>query len=151
VPLVALVGAEASKPSPIRATLEVAPVAHHGNARLVLENAEARPAAGRVIFVLPEGLATEPESQPVRVAPGDRVTLPLVLQNEGGLPPGRYPAFAIFEWADGPTHETALAEAAVEVVAAGELDRARPLLVGLGALGVTLGLFALAWRASRKR
>jgi hypothetical protein len=147
VPLVTVVGA----PGPIRATLEVPPVRHHASARLVLENPEARPVAGRVVFVLPEGLATEPESQPARIAPGDRVVLPLVLQNEGGLPPGRYPVFAIFEWTDGPTHEATLARANVEVVAAGPLDRARPLLVGLGALGVTVGLLALAWRASRKK
>jgi hypothetical protein len=151
VPLVVIVGGDPAAPDPIRSILEVGPVAHHASARLVLENGGARAAAGRVVFVLPDGLTTEPESQPVRVGAAGRAVLPLVLQNEGGLPPGWYPVYAVFEWADGPTARTSLARVTVDVVPSGRLERARPLLVGVGALVVTIGLLALAWRASRER
>ena len=121
------------------------------SAALLIENPDARPVAGRVVVVLPSGLVTDPETLPARVAANGRTTVPLVLENRAALPPGRYPAFALFEYTLSGEHHAAVARADVAVVAEAGGRRARPLLVGVSALAVTLALLAIAWRRAPAR
>src|SRR5207247_1802050 len=132
-------------PSPVRLRLAADPVARVGSATLLIENPDARPIAGRVVVVLAGGLATDPESLPARVAASGRTTVPLVLENRAALPPGSYPAYALFEYTASGEHHAAVARADVEVVADAGGRRARPLLVGASALAATLALLAVAW------
>jgi hypothetical protein len=149
VPLVVRVPTSGPAPTAIRASLDVGPLAAGGDARLALDNAGPHPIAGRVVFVLPGGFWTEPESLPAQIAPGGRTIVPLAIQGGGAAPPGRYPTYAVFEYAEDAEHRTVLATA--ELTAPGARRRARPLLVGLGALGVTLALLAVAWRRAARR
>ena len=151
VPVVAQVPAPDGSPSPVRLRLAADPVARVGSATLLIENPDARPIAGRVVVVLAGGLATDPESLPARVAASARTTVPLVLENRAALPPGSYPAYALFEYTASGEHHAAVARADVEVVADAGGRRARPLLVGASALAATLALLAVAWRRARSR
>ena len=151
VPVVVQVPAPDGSPGPVRLGLAADPVARVGNARLLIENPDAHPIAGRVIVVLAGGLATDPESLPARVAANGRATVPLVFENRAALPPGSYPAYALFEYTASGEHHAAVARADVEVVADAGGRRARPLLVGASALAATLALLAVAWRRARSR
>jgi len=62
-----------------------------------------------VVVVLPSGLVTDPETLPARVAANGRTTVPLVLENRAALPPGRYPAYALFEYTVSGEHHAAVA------------------------------------------
>src|SRR5207245_10960866 len=112
--------------------VEGRPGAPVGSAALLIENPEARPVAGRVVVVLASGLVTDPETLPARVAANGQTTVPLVLENRAALPPGRYPAYAIFEYTVSGEHHAAVARADVALVAATGGRRARPLLGGGG-------------------
>ncbi len=151
VPLVAQVPAPDGSPVLARLALEVRPVGRAGSATLLVENPDSRPIAGRVVLVLGDGLATDPESLPVEVAAHGRTTVPLVLENRGALTPGSYPAYALFEYGDAGAHHAAVAHAEVSVVAQAGGARARPLLVGVGALAATIALLAVAWRRAAAR
>jgi hypothetical protein len=145
VPLVVLVTASATPSTTVRASLEVGTLAGVAQGRLVLDSTAAAPIAGRVVFVLPGGMSTEPESLPAQIRPGGRTIVPVAIQSRAALPPGRYPVYGVFEYAADGEHRTVLARAEVPADA-GRGRRARPLLVGLGALGVTFALLAVAWR-----
>ena len=152
MPLVALVSTRDAPPSAVRARLDpTSPVTRIGGARLVLENPGSRAVAGRVVFVLPRGLDTEPESMPAQLPAGGRTEIPVVLENTGALPPAAYPAYAVFEYPDDGGHATVLAQATIDIAREAAGSRARPLLVGLGALGITFVLLAVAWRAAARR
>ena len=151
VPVVAAVTAPDGSPSPVRVRLEANPVSPVGSAALLIENPDARPVAGRVVVVLPSGLVTDPETLPARVAANGRTTVPLVLENRAALPPGRYPAYALFEYTVSGEHHAAVARADVTVVADAGGRRARPLLVGVSVLAATLALLAVAWRRAAVR
>jgi hypothetical protein len=150
VPLVVLVPTSAPASSAVRASLDLGPFAGVAHGKLVLDNTGGRPVAGRVVFVLPGGTWTEPESLPVQIPAGGRTIVPLAIQARGAVVPGRYPAYAVFEYVDDAEHRTVLATADV-VAEAGRSRRARPLLVGLGALGVTFALLGVAWRRAARR
>src|SRR5206468_2353390 len=126
VPVVAQVPAPDGSPSPVRLRLAADRVARVGSATLLIENPDARPIAGRVVVVLAGGLATDPESLPARVAASARTTVPLVLENRAALPPGSYPAYALFEYTASGEHHAAVARADVEVVADAGGRRAIP-------------------------
>src|SRR5438132_1268913 len=149
--VVAAVTAPHGSPSPVRVRLEANPVSPVGSAALLIENPDARPVAGRVVVVLAGGLVTDPETLPARVAANGQTTVPLVLENRAALPPGRYPAYALFEYTVSGEHHAAVARADVAVVADAGGRRARPLLVGVSALAVTLALLAVAWRRAAAR
>src|SRR5262249_28131189 len=134
VPLVLQVAAPGAAQSAIRARLETKPVAGTGHGELVLENPGAAPVAGRVVFVLPGGVTTEPESMPAQIGAGSRTSVPLVVQATGDVPAARYPAFAIFEYSDGGTQYTVVESTTMEVVAGKTAGRGLRLLVGLAAL-----------------
>ena len=68
-----------------------------------------------------------------------------------GAPPGRYPAYALFEYTLSGEHHAAVARADVALVADTGGRRARPLLVGVSALAATLALLAVAWRRAAAR
>jgi hypothetical protein len=128
--------------------LDASPVARLGHVSVALSNPGRDPVTGRVALVLPGGLVTEPESLPARIEPETHATVPIVLQNDGSLPPGRYPIFAALEYDEGGVHRTAIGRATVEVVVptGGHVP---PLLVGTLSLLAALLALALAWRASR--
>jgi len=146
VPVVAQVPAPDGSPSLVRLRLDAHKVARVGSATLLIENQDARPIGGRVVVVLADGLATDPESMPAQVAASGRTAVPLVLENRAALPPGSYPAYALFEYTASGEHHAAVTRADIEVVADVAGARARPLLVGVGALAVALVLLAVAWR-----
>lgn len=148
VPVVAPVPAGES---PVRLRLDASPVARAGSATLLIENPDAEPIAGRVVVVLAGGLVTDPETLPARVAAEGRTTVPLVLENRGGLPPGSYPAYALFEYTAAGVHHAAVARTDVAVVADAGARRVRPLVVGASALGVALAVLAIAWRRAAAR
>jgi hypothetical protein len=150
LPLVAQVPAADGSPALARMTLDVKPVDRAGGATLHIENPDARPLAGRVVFVLDDGLATDPESLAVEVAANGQSAVPLAIENRGALAPGSYPAYALFEYGDAAAHHAAVARTEVRVIGAGSA-RARPLLVGAGALAMTLALLAVAWRRAALR
>jgi len=150
-PVVALVSTPGAPASPVRARLTADPLSRVGGARLLLENPGPRPVAGRVVFVLPSVLHTEPESQPAEVGADGRSTVPLMLEN-GGAPAGTtLPLHAVFEYTAEGTHHTVLAETTVTVVTGAAAGRTLPLAIGLGALAITLGLLAAAWRTAARR
>jgi len=101
-------------------------------------------------FVLPGGMSTEPESLPAQVAPGGRTIVPVGIQGHGTVPPGAHRIYAVFEYAEGGEHVTIVAPAELAAIA-GRGPRERPLLVGLGALGITFALLAVAWRRAARR
>ena len=149
--LVVLVATPRALESPLAATWTVEPITRLGHAHLQLENPGAIPVAGRVVFVLPEHLTTEPESEPAAVPAGGRTTVPLVIENRGA-PPGRsYSISAVFTYTESGTHHAVLAETTAPVVGGSGADRIPPLAIGAGALAVALGLLAVAWRAARRR
>lgn len=152
LPLVALVSTPDVPASPVQARLDpTSPVRRMGGARLVLENPGSRPVAGRVAFVLPRGLGTDPESMPARLPAGGRTEILVVLENAGAVPPGGYPAYAVFEYPEDGRHAAVLARASIEVAPEATSSRTRPLVVGLAALAVTFLLLAVAWRAAARR
>jgi len=149
--LVVLVATPGALESPLAATWIVEPITRLGHAHLQLENPGAVPVAGRVVFVLPDHLTTEPESEPAAVPAGGRTTVPLVIENRGA-PPGRsYSISAVFTYTESGTHHAVLAETTAPVVGGSGADRIPPLAIGAGALAVALGLLAVAWRAARRR
>jgi hypothetical protein len=149
--LVVLVTTPGAVESRLAATWVVEPITRLGHARLQLENPGAVPVAGRVVFVLPEHLTTEPESEPAAVPAGGRTTVPLVIENQGA-PPGRsYSISAVFTYTENGTHHAVLAETTAPVVVGSGEDRIPPLAIGAGALAVALGLLAVAWRAAGRR
>ncbi len=149
--MVAAVSTPEASPGPLQLTLEAHPVTVSGGATLRVENPTEHPIAGRVVVVLPDGLATDPESMAVQVAARGQTTVPLVLENRGALLPGSYPAYALFEYADADGHRLAIARTDLGVVQDAGTTRARPLFVGLGALVTMLALFGFAWRRAAAR
>src|SRR5439155_9477852 len=62
--LVVLVATPGAVDSPLAATVTQEPITRFDHAHLQLENPGAIPAAGGVVFVLPDHLTTDPESAP---------------------------------------------------------------------------------------
>jgi hypothetical protein len=150
VPLVAPVATPGATSAAVRATLETGPIAGIGHATLKLDDRDGQPVAGRAVFTLPGGLTTEPESVPAQVEPGPGTAVPLLIRNDG-LPPGRYPFYAAFEYTLGGEHFAVIARAAVEVANATGQRGTRPLLVGLGALGAAIAVLVFAGRLAARR
>jgi hypothetical protein len=149
-PLVTLVRTLDAPRSPIRASLELQPVSGRGAGQLRLENPDAQPVAGRVAFILPGGLYTEPESLPAQVAAGNQATVPFVLENRGARP-ATYPIFAVFEYLTAGARYCVVARQSVAVTAGGHGGRVLPLVVGAAALATTLALLAFASRRAAAR
>ena len=135
----------------LAATWTTEPIGRFGHAHLQLENPGVLPVAGRVVFVLPAHLSTEPESEPTAVPAGGRATVPLVIENHGATPGRSYPISAVFTYTENGIHHAVLAETTAAVVGGSEGERIPPLAVGGGALALALGLLAFAWRAARRR
>lgn len=151
VPLVVLIASAGAAAAPsVQAALDVGPLAGVAHGKLLLDNRGPRPVAGRVVFVLPGGMSTEPESLPAQVAAGSRTIVPLAIETRGPVPPGRHAVYAVFEYAEDGEHVTVVATTDVASTA-GRGPRARPLLVGFGALALTLTLLAVAWRRAARR
>lgn len=147
---VRVVATAGAPPPSVRATLLIDTIAHHGTARLLLDNPQDEVAAGRVVLVLPEELTTTPESQAAEVPASGRTVVPFIVEDAGAAPGTTYPVYALFEYAEDATHQAVVASATAPVVAGAA--RRQPLGVGLGALGlaiVTL-LFALRRSATRR-
>ena len=149
--VVVLVATPGAVESPLAATWTLEPIGRLGHARLQLENPGATPVAGRVVFVLPAHLTTEPESEPAAVPAGGRTTVPLVIENHGAEPGRSYGISAVFTYTESGTHHAVLAETTAPVVGGSGQERIPALAIGLSALAVSLGLLALAWRAAGRR
>jgi len=149
IPIVALFSTPGEPPSPVRATVDVAPLGRSGSVKLRLANPGPRAVAGRALLVLPAGLSTEPETIPAQLASGGETLVPFAVENHG-LAPGPYPAYAVFEYAEDGAHRATVARADVEVVTRASAEWARRLTVGLAALALALGGLAIAWRAARR-
>jgi hypothetical protein len=148
VPLVILV--PTPTPGPVRATLEFGPLARVAEGRLTLDSSGDRPLAGRVVFVLPGAMSTEPESLPAQISPGGRTVVPLAIQSRGDVPPGPHRIYGVYEYAEAGEQHTVVATTELAAIADGG-RRARPLLVGAAALAVTFALLAVAWRSAARR
>lgn len=146
--LVDLVRTPGAPPPEVRATLATEPVSRLGHAVLTLENAAPQQVAGRVVVALPADLHTDPESRAAEVAASGRVSLPIVVENVGARPGDVRPIFTLFEYDRGGTHQAVLGEATLAVV--GSRDALRPLLVGIVALALALGMLAVALRSGRR-
>ena len=148
VPLVVLV--PTPTPGPVRATLELGPLAGVAEGRLTLDSSAEYPIAGRVVFVLPGGMSTEPESLPAQISPGGRTVVPLAILSGGAVPPGPHRVYGVYEYAEAGMQHAVVATTEIAPVT-DEGRRARPLLVGAAALAVTFALLGVAWRRAARR
>jgi hypothetical protein len=143
-PLVLVLATPGAAGSPVRTTLTTTPITTFGRGELVLENTDDRPLAGRVSYLLPSGLRTDPESTPARVAAGERAVLPLLIENLGGRTTSGESLFAVFEYSADGSYHTVVATAALTVASRGGFSVA--LMVGLAALAAAVCVLAVAWR-----
>jgi len=143
-PLVLVLATPGAAGSPVRTTLTTTPITTFGRGELVLENGDDRPLAGRVSYLLPAGLRTDPESTPARVAAGERAVLPLLIENLGALPTSGESLFAVFEYSADGSHHTVVAAAPLDV--APPRGVSVPLMVGLGALAAAVCVLVVASR-----
>lgn len=150
VPLVVLVTTPAAQVSRVRTSLTTEPGAGYTNTRLLIDNADSRPVAGRVIVVLPDELRTEPESQAVQIAAGGQRIVPFAVESRSARAGAAYSVYALFEYEDDVTHHTVLAHTET-TVPIGTSKRAVPLAIGGLALAGTLALLAVAWRRAAAR
>jgi hypothetical protein len=147
---VALVATPGAAPDGVRATFTVDPVTRFGAGRVVLETTGSEPVAGRVFFVLPGGLSTDPESQPATVARGAPTFVDLVVENHGAPPAPAYPAYAVLQYDAGGAGRSIVARAEVAVLADGARHGAAPLAVGGFALAVAVAVLVVALRRSAR-
>lgn len=147
--IIALVATPGTAPAAVRATFDAAAVTRTGRAEVRLANPGATPVDGRVVFVLPDGLATDPQTRPARIDPGGDASVTLGIENRGALPPGRYAGYALFEYSEGDSQQTAMAKALITVAA--PPGSALPLVVGALALLGAIALLGVAVGSSRRR
>jgi hypothetical protein len=143
-PLVLVLATPGAAGSPVRMALTTTPITTFGRGELVLENGDDRTLAGRVSYLLPSGLRTDPESTPALLAAGERAVLPLLIENLGAPPTSGESLFAVFEYGADGSHHTVIATAPLTVASRGGLSVA--LMVGLGALAAAVCVLAVAWR-----
>lgn len=148
--IIALVATPGTAPAAVRATFDAAAVTRAGRAEVRLANPGATPVDGRVVFVLPDGLATDPQTRPARIAPGGGASVTLGIENRGALPPGTYAGYALFEYTDGDEQQTAMAKGLI-TVAAPAGSESFPLVVGALALLSAIAVLGLAIRSSARR
>jgi hypothetical protein len=147
--IVALVATPGTAPAAVRAAFAAETVIRAGRAEVRLANPGDAAVDGRVVFVLPEGLATDPQTRPARLAPGGDAIVTLGIENRGALPPGTYAGYALFEYAEGDSQQTAMAKAFI-TVAARERSDSVPLLVGALALLAAFAALGVAVRRSAR-
>jgi hypothetical protein len=148
-PLVLVLATPGAAASPIRPVLSTTPIGGFGRGELSLENRDDRGVAGRVSFLLPSGLRTDPESSPQRLAPGERAVVPLLIENRGAATTSTDSLFAVFEYEVDGTHHTVVTTAPLVVTAQGRSSV--PIVIGLAALTVAVGVLAIAWRRAAAR
>jgi len=151
VPVAALFATPGAPATAVGARLEVGAIGLASSGRVVLDNGGTDAIAGRVAFLLPDGLGTEPESLPAQVPGGRQTVVQFTVERRGGPPPGEYPVYALFEYTADAVQHAALARTIVRVAEGDDGRRARPLLVGGAALAIALALLAVAWRRSARR
>ena len=148
--VVALVATPGTSPAAVRVSVESEAVTRAGRAEVRLANPGAAAVDGRVVIVLPDGLATDPQTHPARVPPTGSAVVTISIENRGALPPGTYPVYALFEYAEGDSQQTATAKGLV-TVAPPAGSESLPLLVGAAALLIAIALLGLALRRSARR
>jgi len=148
--IVALVATPGTAPAGVRVTIEATPVTRAGRAEVRLGNPGDAPVDGRVVFVLAKGLATDPETRPARIPAGGTASVTLGIENRGGLPPATYAVYALFEYVEGDSQQTAMAKGLV-TIAPPPGSESLPLLVGGLSLLVAIALLGLALRRSAPR
>jgi hypothetical protein len=135
---------------PVVVTLEAGGEAGLLRARFALHNQGSEPVAGRVVVVLPPGLRTEPESQPVTLAPAARTIVPFTIESRDVRPGTETAVSALFEYG-APTWHTIVARTAITVPTSSATGRPAALTVGATAMLVAFVLLGLAWRAAARR
>jgi hypothetical protein len=148
-PLVLVLATPGAAESPVRAALDTTPIASFGRGELALENRDDRPVAGRVSFLLPSGLRTDPASAPQRLAASERAVVPLLIENRGAASAAAASLFAVFEYDADGAHHTVVTTAPLEITAPGRLSV--PIVIGLATLALAVGMLALAWRRAAAR
>lgn len=143
-PLVLVLATPGAAGTPVRAGLVTTPITTFGRGELTLENGEDRPIAGRVSYVLPSGLRTDPESTPAQMASGGRAVVPLLIENRDGQTPSGESLYAVYEYAAEGSHYTVVASAPLAIAARG--GDSVPLIIGVAALAAALGIAILASR-----
>lgn len=150
LPLVVLVSAATElPPDPVELVWTLEPAAPVAHTRVRLENRGPRPVVGRLAFVLPGELTTEPEGQPVTIPARAGTTVPVAIESRGAES-GSYPAYALFTYTDADRRRAALTAGELTVARAPRGERAMPLAIGGGALILAFALLAVALRASRR-
>jgi hypothetical protein len=147
--VVALVATPGTAPATVRVSLESEPVTRTGRADIRLANPGAAAVDGRVVVVLPDGLATEPQTHPARVPAAGSVVVPISIENRAALPPGTYAFYALFEYPEGDAQQTAIAKGLL-TIAAPPGSGWRPLVIGVVATLATIALLGLALRRSAR-
>ena len=148
--IVALVATPGTAPAAVRAAFDTETVTRAGRAEVRLANPSEAAVDGRVVFVLPDGLATDPQTRPARLTPGGNAIVTLGIENRGALPPGTYAGYALFEYVEGDSQQTAMAKGFI-TVAAREGSEYVPLVVGALALLAAIAALGLAVRTSGRR
>ena len=148
--IVALVATPGTAPAAVRVSFETTPVTRAGRAEVRLANPDDAAVDGRVVFVLPQGLATDPQTRPARLPGAGSASVTLGIENRGALPPGTYAVYALFEYVEGDAQQTAMARGLVTVVSPAG-SKSRPLVVGGLALLTAIALLGLALRRSARR
>jgi hypothetical protein len=148
--VVALVATPGTAPAAVRVSLESEPVTRSGRADIRLANPGAAEVDGRIVIVLPDGLATDPRTYPARVPATGSAVVTVAIENRGALPPGTYAGYALFEYAEGDSQQTAMAKGLL-TVAPPAGSESLPLLVGAFALLVAIAFLGLALRRSARR
>jgi hypothetical protein len=148
-PLVLVLATPGATQSPVRATLSTTPITSFGRGELALENRDDRTLAGRISFLLPSGLRTDPASAPQRLSAGERAVVPLLIENRGAGSATADSLFAIFEYDADGMHHTVVTTAPLAVTAQGWLSV--PIVIGLAALASAVSVLAIAWRRAAGR
>ncbi len=148
--VVALVATPGTAPATVRVSLETEPVTRAGRAEIRLANPDAAAVDGRVVVVLPDGLATDPQTYPARVPPAGSAVITVAIENRGALPPGTHAVYALFEYAEGDAQQTATAKGLVTITPPAGSE-SLPLLVGAFALLSAIAFLGLALRRSARR
>jgi hypothetical protein len=148
-PLVLVLATPGAAASPVRPILSTTPIGGFGRGELSLENRDDRTVAGRVSFLLPSGLRTDPQSSPQRLAPGERAVVPLLIENRGASTTATDSLFAVFEYDADGAHHTVVTTAPLVVTAQGRSSV--PIVIGLAALAAAVAALATAWRRAAAR
>jgi hypothetical protein len=137
-------------PTEAQLMVQPEPAAGHERAVVQVTNATGDPLHARLVALIPAEFFTTPEAQPVDVPPRQTVAIPIDVQSRG--PAGTtYPLQAILQVTQGGIPRTIVASTLLGIGVTPNRPVASPLVVGIGALLVAVGVLVLAQYMARKR